>query len=71
VGGSCLVEEQCTLDYATCAGEEGNFKCECEEGYVHDPDENDACLKGRLQHGPNTIHFPQTLKWSEIWAAAV
>jgi len=27
LGGSCSIEEQCALEFATCAGEEENFKC--------------------------------------------
>lgn len=48
VGASCSIEEQCTFEFATCAGEEGNFKCTCQEGYVHDPDKKDQCFAGNL-----------------------
>jgi hypothetical protein len=41
--GSCEVDEQCVLPNVSCTGEEGNFKCFCNEGFVNNADIT-ACL---------------------------
>lgn len=54
LGGSCSIEEQCAVEFATCAGEEDNYKCMCQKGYVQepedpkDPDKKDRCFEGMI-----------------------
>lgn len=47
--GSCSIEEQCILEFTTCAGEEGNFKCMCQEDYVKNAAKN-GCVKSESKY---------------------
>jgi len=54
--GSCSIEEQCSLAFTTCAGEEGNFKCMCQEDYVRNAAKN-GCVKSGSQNQKFKIQF--------------